>query len=752
MKKVNVIPTPAEYFYSDSFVPFKVTGAKVIGESGESLDHALSITLGGIEKNDDGNILIYVGFENFTQEIKDRTKELFEKKYAKEQGYYLCKKGNQIIIAAYTECGAMYALMTLDQLFYENTLPESFEIKDSPDFKNRGIKWLIWAETGIWSYDRGDGIEAFKERTIRKLDQCLKYKINSVVFDNYGLETERFPGYNDLVKTLNREARKRKVTLSHGCYAMSYGLKGQGKGVLRTELHMNRKSYPDGEIYKCIGTYIDGCPEDEVMGREYGTCLSNEALMECKLKEIEEFVKAVEPGALAFHNMDADDILPPLWNARCEDCRKKWPNDDIFAEDGCAGAFAYFIKNLYEGICKIKSDDGKYDAARDLRVHMASPGYLYMGKRKELAENTRKFWQKVVELLPRYKNFSVGFRENAYDVESNELVFDKLRDGWENCGIGAGYFCGGDGFYSDKLFVPGGLFCRLMKSATGITIYNGNGNQEAMQVCNAEYMWNCENSAYYNIPDMPDNQKDFEPFYIDYLKGITRPEEIYGDEGLLKIACEKLYGKEAAEDFKQLFTTHGEDGAPPLTSPCSCEIYTNYSKVVYPMRWDNAELPEDSEEELSINKILDKYIQIDYATKKAKEISFKIYKEKKYYPQLEEDVKWLVDNFTVCEHFMDMFVRYMQCYKKVNAYFTKGEKVPEETKTMLEALKLEADEFLAEINGMGLEAIDYLGGALVRRDEMADFLSYNSEIMLRSIAEDKRLPSNLRPLKTREHW
>ena len=101
---------------------------------------------------------------------------------------------------------------------------------------------------------------------------------------------------------------------------------------------------------------------------------------------------------------------------------------------------------------------------------------------------------------------------------------------------------------------------------------------------------------------------------------------------------------------------------------------------------------------------------------------------------------------------MDMFVRYMQCYKKVNAYFAKGEKIPEEVETTLVSLKNEADEFLAEINGMGLKAIDYLGGALVRRDEMADFLSYNSEIMMRSIIEDKRLPSNLRPLKTREHW
>ena len=747
MNKINLIPTPAEYNYAKTFVPFEIIGAKVVGLSGEGLDHALSITACGIEKSGKGNILIYVGFENFTQEIKEQTK-----KYAKEQGYYLSKKGDKIIIAAYSECGAMYALMTLDQLFYENALPESFEIKDSPDFKHRANKWLIWTEAGIWSYDRGDGIEAFKKRTIRKLDMCLKYKVNMVVFDNFGLESERFPGYNDLVRYLNREARKRKVYLLHGAYAMSYGLIGQGKGVLRTQAHMNRKSYPDGEVYKCIGTFVDGSPLDVITGREYGTCLSNDALMECKLKEIKEYLKNVEPGALYFHNMDADDIIEPLWKARCDDCRKKWPNDDLFAEDGCAGAFAYFFKNLYEGIRAVKSDDGKYDAEKDTIVYFVSPGYLYMGKRNELVENSRKFWQKVSELLPHYENLFIGFRENSFNIETNENVYDVLKKGWKNCDFASICFCGGDGFYSDKLFVPGGLFNHLMKSAASMVTENGNGNQEALQVFNAEYMWNADNSAYYNIPDMPDNYKDFEPFYIAYLKGVTRPEEIYGDEGFLKIICEKLYGKGAAEDFKQLFTVHGEDGAPPLTSPCSCEIYTNFSKVVFPMRWDNDELPEEAEKGLTINKILNKFIQMDYATKKAKEISAKIYREKKYFPELEEDVAWLKDNFAICEHFTDMLVRYMQCYKKVNAYFTKGEKVPGETKEMLAALKTEADEFLKEISDMGLEAIDYLGGALVRRDEMADFLSYNSEIMLRSIAEDKRLPSNLRPLKTREHW
>jgi len=645
----------------------------------------------------------------------------------------------------------MYAIMTLIQMYSENLLPESFEVKDSPDFLYRANKWLMAAELGVWSYDRGDGPENYKKRIMRKLDMCLKYKVNTVVFDGFDFKSERFPGYNDIMKTLNREARKRKVHLLSSGYGMGYGASGQ-KNVFLGEVHKNRKSYPDGEIYPCIGTYTYGSPPEKVSAREYGTCLSNEALMERKLKEITEYVKNTEPGALYIHNMDTSNIFSPLWEARCDDCRKKWPNDCLWAEDGAAGAFAYFINNLYKGIASVKSDDGKYDAAKDCVVNIVSPGYIYMHENEECFENARKFWQKVSEILPHYDNLFIGFRELFYRHDSSELRFDALKKDWKNCGFSCIYFCGGDGFYSDKLFLGGGLFNRLMKPATSIITENGNANQEAMQIYNAEYMWNCENSAYYNIPDIPDNYEDFVPFYIDYLKGNTRPQEIYGKNGLLEIICRKLYGKEAAEDFRELFSIHGEDGAPPLISPCSCEIYTNFTKVVFPMRWDNEALKEDADIGFSVNSILNKFIQMDYSTKKAKRLSSKIYAEKKYLPELEEDIKWLKDNFEICEKYTDMLVRYMQCYKSVNAYFEKGESIPEGVEGILIALKKEADELITEIIAMNLTPIDHMGGAALRREKIADFISYNSEIMLRSIKENVRIPSNLRELEVRLHW
>ena len=64
----------------------------------------------------------------------------------------------------------------------------------------------------------------------------------------------------------------------------------------------------------------------------------------------------------------------------------------------------------------------------------------------------------------------------------------------------------------------------------------------------------------------------------------------------------------------------------------------------------------------------------------------------------------------------------------------------------------ETDELLSYVNSLSLSPICPLGGAAIRRDDVADFLSYNAEIMYRSIKENRRIPSGLRPLRTRDHW
>jgi hypothetical protein len=332
------------------------------------------------------------------------------------------------------------------------------------------------------------------------------------------------------------------------------------------------------------------------------------------------------------------------------------------------------------------------------------------------------------------------------------MRLDKIRDGWGNCNISVFDFCGGDGFYSDKLFVPGGLFLHLMKGSSAMLMANGNANQEPTQLYNAEYLWNSDDSAYFNITDMPKSYDDFQPFYINYLKTVVRPTQIYGDGGLLEVICEKLYGKAAAKDFKKLYSIAGNDGSPPLTSACSCEIFTNFTKVVYPMRWDDESMQLSGEGKHTVEKLLSKFIEVDFATSEAASLSEKIFEEKKYLSECEDDVLWMKDNFRLMSRYTALLVRYMKCYKNTLSYFALKTDLPEAVSTELIEIKKAADVLLQEAEASTLKPICPLGGAIVRRDDLADFISYNSEIMLRSIKENNRIPSGLRPLRTRDHW
>ena len=140
----------------------------------------------------------------------------FKNPNAEEQGYIIKGlKNGSILLFAHSHMGIMYAISTLIQI---PAVESEFEIKDYPDFRYRGNKWLIWNETEVWSYDFGDGIEEYKKRIIRKLDMCLKYKVNMVVFDGWGADLERTVHYKELMRYFNKEARKRGIHLIFGAY------------------------------------------------------------------------------------------------------------------------------------------------------------------------------------------------------------------------------------------------------------------------------------------------------------------------------------------------------------------------------------------------------------------------------------------------------------------------------------------------------------------------------------------------------
>ena len=75
MKKINMIPTPAEYTLAEEMVPFIITGASISGDVGDSLVHALKILCQEIQVGRDGNLVLYVGCQNFPDWIKNENRK-----------------------------------------------------------------------------------------------------------------------------------------------------------------------------------------------------------------------------------------------------------------------------------------------------------------------------------------------------------------------------------------------------------------------------------------------------------------------------------------------------------------------------------------------------------------------------------------------------------------------------------------------------------------------------------------------------
>src|SRR4029077_4463991 len=128
--------------------------------------------------------------------------------------------------------GVLYGAITLLNLLQEKdgelAIPGVY-IRDHPSF-NYGIAsgWILNGEANRWSLDRGQGVEAYEALCKRKLDRCLKYKINAVMFDGFGFKLDaRIPEYPALMRRLNQYARERGIHLIFGGYGAGFGMSYQ---------------------------------------------------------------------------------------------------------------------------------------------------------------------------------------------------------------------------------------------------------------------------------------------------------------------------------------------------------------------------------------------------------------------------------------------------------------------------------------------------------------------------------------------
>ena len=290
-----------------------------------------------------------------------------------EQGYVIRPAAGAsapLYLVARDPQGLLYAAVTLAQLLRlegGRIVARAPHIRDWPSFGYRGNNWLLWVECGRWSYERGDGFAAYAERIERKLDFSLQHKINLLIFDGFGWNPERFPGYGALARRCARYARERGIKLLVGGYGAGYGAGDRYDG----HIFRNRRSYPDGELYDCC----------RFVGRDrsstFGTCISNDALTALKQEELRRYVRAAEPGALYIHFLDIEDIAGHelSWSTRCPACRERWPNDALAAADGAAGAFAELYDALCDAVFSVSNPETGYHAARDCMPILISPAY-----------------------------------------------------------------------------------------------------------------------------------------------------------------------------------------------------------------------------------------------------------------------------------------------------------------------------------------------------------------------------------------
>lgn len=441
---------------------------------------------------------------------------------AAEQGYVIrCRADEPVRCIASTPIGLLYAAATFVQLLDADATLPRVDIVDWPAFRTRGIDWLIKAELTGWSHARGDDARTIEARMLAQLDVATLYKINFIYFDGFNWNPSRFPGYAPMMRRLNKAARLRGIRLcfgGHGAYAESPEM-------------INRKRYPDGDSYPCIG-YLD-----KAESRHRGTCLSNRKLTTMRAARLAQFVKATHPGAIYYHNLDTGAIAESdaVWNLRCDACRKRWPNDDVTAPDGMAGAFAAF----YTAVAK---------AVPDTPVIVVSPGYTADFESDADWRRNCEYWVNVSRNMPT-DNVILGLREQFAAHGSKKLRYPELRKRLDRDARGHAFvnlnFFGGDTFFNSHPYITNPTLNHYFQGADGIVCGNGHGYQQPQALLNAECAWNPTGSADFKPPPI-ETFKDCRKRYLRLSRAEDKPGRF------LDRACDRLYGNEGPRVAKVL--------------------------------------------------------------------------------------------------------------------------------------------------------------------------------------------------------
>ncbi len=477
-----------------------------------------------------------------------------------EQAYELTVDESGAVIIARDSAGFFHGAASLLQLVSPGGV-QFARVVDSPDFEFRVADWLLNVEANRWGYERGDGRAATVDRLRRKIDQAARYKLNVIWFDGFGWSVERSPGYAEAARDLARYARSRGIRLAHAGYGGGYGFAYQTSELYSApymgEVFENRRPYPDGPIYDCVGE-----PSYATSWR-YGTCVSNEGLAEAKLIELVRFVETCEPGMLYVHDVDIGGWGTGIegWRRRCDACRERWPSDDLAAEDGMAGAYATWFRALAAAVNAARSEDGEYVAARDCEIVFVGPVYTGAEEADELWDAECVYFERLSRAMGPAPNVQFGIREQLVSDRSPRLRVAELSDRLRAVGNGHGVFVcafvGGDSYYSDQLVAPSATLNTHFAGARTIYSVNTGSVSEPAQLVAAEYAWNA--SAPGAAP-IASSHGEASALLEASRSGDLRPDALYED--LLSRICRQLYGATAGPIMAEVFAPR-----PPQRRP-----------------------------------------------------------------------------------------------------------------------------------------------------------------------------------------
>jgi hypothetical protein len=523
------------------------------------------------------------------------------------QGYVLRTPDTRSLwVIGSTDEGVLLGAMSLLQLMQktgDGVRLAGAHIRDYPDFKYRAAgNWVLNGEGDRWGFDWGQGVDGFLQVCKRQLDEALRFKINMVVFDGFGWGLkERFPAYGELMRSLNRYARARGIYLVFGGYGAGYGITYQAGPLYETVRYLghvfkNRRSYPDGPTYECMG-FPNARVRNGVDTRTMGGCRGNDELNRLKGDELRAFVQAVEPGALYIHHEDLGSYDPTeqSWLDRCSlYCKKRWPNDSLKAPDGGAGGLAHGYSALVRAINSVHNDDG-YDASRDCLIILVSPVYDADSRSPSDWSNVLELWKNIGLQLPRTNNLLVCFREIFPRPNGGQQWIRAFNSTMKEAGLNIGtyvFFNGGVANYTTNYPESGApTMNALFRGATGMYNFSGDFYGLPMEVVNAEYDWTTKPSD--SVFREPATYSQARAMWLRFVFAKDEPGGLFGDGGLYRRACELLYGAKAGDIMMSYYQESRwvpdtfDEATEVRQRPAQCE--SDY----LPMMWDRAyALPE----------------------------------------------------------------------------------------------------------------------------------------------------------------